>query len=875
MSKLICRIILFSITVVLPISLPTAHAQERVLKGRVVFEGSSLPVIGVVVSLQVEDDEKVLAYGMTDESGRFSLPIAEKEKNLVLTASSMMTETISIPLSIIEDEICIAVKEKKLTIREAKIQAPKVKMQGDTLSYNVSSYLKTDDRNIGEVLQRLPGIKVTSDGEIFYQNLQINKFYVEGLDLLQGKYGLATKNIDPNMVTTIQVLENHQPIRVLEGMEIPQQAAINIKLKRSALGAFFLTAQAGLGLSPLLFSNELLGMRFTNSQQNLLLYKNDNTGRDIASEMTSFYGTSSSPLLVIFSPEVLSSPSIDKQHFLFNNAHLVSLNDLRLLKKGFTLTSNVHFLIDQQQKNGYYQQTIYDPEDGSIIVTEDLSSKLLKRELAGTMTVEKNKEDCYLNNRTDANIAWNQQDCTIASDIPLSQKAELPSFIIENQFAYKTAKDRWSSHVLYSWQENALAVSPMMLRDLKVLGDFASQQVKYGRLETDTRYYRNVRMSQRLSLDINLRPFLKDKHFVSGFLSGEDRFPVMSDSLTNELVRTELGADIGGVIRYQKRSFTAQLKASGQYLYIVRDNHVSSKELKQHLFLLNPGGYIEYKKRNLIFRFDASYRQDVSDIRNDLSGYLMSSYRSFSRSDGTLSRYGRFSTDIGIHYRDINSSLFSSLITGYSLTHMNTLRSLSYDGILCQMTQTKYDNMSDNWWINLEFGKDIRSLSSTLKLDSRFSHSKSLTLYQGRIVDYIMSTLEIIPSWYTLIGTLASISYEADYHLGKSIIDEKENSFLHNLRQSLEVSVTPLKNANIKIACNHFYNSSLPSERSRWFMKMSLSYKYKKVEWMLDWSNIINTKEMVTYYYDDISSYCSRYTLRPMEVLIRVKFSII
>lgn len=875
MNKLISRIILFYVTFSFLSGAQTLRAQDLVLKGRVISEESSSPVPGVVVSLHAKDNEKVLAYGLTDGSGYFSLPIAGDWNDLVLTASSMMTETISLPVSISDDEICIKVKEKKLAIRESKVQASKVSMRGDTLSYNVASFLKADDRSIGEVLKRLPGIKVNSDGEIFYQNLQINKFYVEGLDLLQGRYGLATNNIDPNMVATIQILENHQPIRVLKDMEIPQQAAINIKLKRSAQGAFFLTAQAGLGLSPLLFSNELLGMRFTNSEQSLMLYKNDNTGRDIASEMTSFYGTATSPLLTFFSPEVLSAPSIDKKHFLFNNANLISFNDLKLLKKGFTLTGNANFLIDRQRKTGFWQQTVIDPKNRNIVVAEDLSSKMLKRELTGTIALEKNEDDRYINNRTDANIAWNRQDCTIASGSPISQKAELPSFIVENQFAYKTAKDRFSSHLLFSWQDNSLAVSPIMLQDLKALDDYAEEQVKYGRLELDFRYYRNIRLSRRLSLDLNLRPFIKDMHFTSGFLSGADRSEVKTDSLRNDLLRTELGADVEGDFRYQKRSFTAQLNASGQYLYLSRDNHVSAKKLNHNIFLLVPSAYVEYKKRNLIFRLDASYRQGVSDISNDFSGYNMSSYRSFSRSDGTFSRYGRFSIDAGIHYKDISSTLFSSLTAGYSRTHRNTLGSLNYDGILCQTSEMKYDNSSDYWWVNLESGKDIRALSSTVKLDSRFSHSKSLTLYQGRIVDYAMSSIEIAPSWYALLGGVASISYEADYSLSKSVVDEEKNRILHNLRQSLEVSIAPFKNANIKVAGNHYYNSSLPSERSHWFMEMGLGYKYKKTEWMLDWTNIFNTKELVSYYYDQMSSYCSRYGLRPMEILLRVKFNIL
>ena len=851
------------------------RAQTFTLKGCVLSEEALAPIAGLVISVQSSTEETIVAYGTTDEDGKFSLSIPEGKDNLRLTVSSMMTETVSVPIVAGNDEIRITVKEKRLILRESKVHAPKVDIQGDTINYNVSSYLKEDDRNIGEVLKRLPGVTVTAEGEIFYQNLQVNKFYVEGMDLLQGRYGLATNNIDPDMVSTIQVLENHQPIRVLKGMEIPQQAAINIKLQKSAIGAFFLTAQLGVGVSPLLYSNELLGMRFTQRRQDLLMYKNDNTGRDITSEMTSFYGTSSTPLLKLFSLEKLSSPSIGKQHYLYNDAHLFSLNDLSVLKKGFTLTSNLHFMMDRNRKNGSYRQTIYDSNNGDLLITEEVSSVLLNRELSSTITLEKNEKDCYLNNRTDVNIAWNQQDCNVVSDNSMSQTAELPSFSIENKFTYNTAKGRWTSHIQYSLQNNALKVTPVLLEDLRNIDDTAIQQVRYGQSGADLRYYRNIRLSKYSSLELNLRPFLKQKNFVSGFSLGEEDSPILVDSLRNNIARTELGADVSGGIRYKKRSLNAFFNVSAQYLFISKDNKILTQNDGRHLCLLAPGGYLEYKRRSVTYRINASYIQRVSDIRNDLTGYMMSSYRSFSRADGVLPRIGQFNTDVGLHYKSVQSSFFSSFMVGYVMAHKNTIQSLTYDGVLCQASEIDFRNKYDNCWMNVEMGTDIRPLASTLKINAKISRTKSMTLVHERAVDYVIDALQGSLAWYSLIGSYASISYEADYSFGGSLIDNRRTKMIHDLRQSAELSFSFLRNASVKVSCNHYYNSGIQTDSSRLFAKIGVGYKHKKTEWLLDWSNILNTKDMIMYYYDDISSFYSQYKLRPMELLLRVKISIL
>lgn len=63
----------------------------------------------------------------------------------------------------------------------------------------------------------MPGIEVTNSGQILYQGSSINKLNIEGLDLMGDQYNQATQNMPAEAVSTIQVMENNQPIRALEG----------------------------------------------------------------------------------------------------------------------------------------------------------------------------------------------------------------------------------------------------------------------------------------------------------------------------------------------------------------------------------------------------------------------------------------------------------------------------------------------------------------------------------------------------------------------------------------------------------------------------------------------------------------------------------
>ena len=54
-------------------------------------------------------------------------------------------------------------------LKEVTVKADRIREQGDTISYNVGSFAQSQDRTIGDVLKRMPGIDVSQSGKIQYQ----------------------------------------------------------------------------------------------------------------------------------------------------------------------------------------------------------------------------------------------------------------------------------------------------------------------------------------------------------------------------------------------------------------------------------------------------------------------------------------------------------------------------------------------------------------------------------------------------------------------------------------------------------------------------------------------------------------------------------
>ena len=102
---------------------------------------------------------------------------------------------------------------------------------------------------------------------------------------MKGHYGIAANNIDPNNISTVQVLENHQDIKALKGLRPEEQASINIKLKEGVKGVFNLIATLGGGYGDeVLWDNSAIATYFKRNSQFLATYKGNNTGEYLSQE---------------------------------------------------------------------------------------------------------------------------------------------------------------------------------------------------------------------------------------------------------------------------------------------------------------------------------------------------------------------------------------------------------------------------------------------------------------------------------------------------------------------------------------------------------------------------------------------------------------
>ena len=281
------------------------HGQV-VVKGRIMDEqGQGISSANVMI---VKNFTKpgILCYALTDDKGNYILKCNIVGDSLYILVKGFNIAPIERK---IENKSCILdvkAKEKAIEIKEVVVKSRRLWENKDTLNYLVSSFKSAHDANIGDVLKKLPGIRVAESGRIEYNGMPISKFYIEGMDLLKKRYGIATNNISPDDIATIQVLEHHQSVKALKKIEYSNQAAINLKLKESAKGIFSLVSLLGGGYSnSWLGEGEVFASYFSRKHQNLVTYKVNNSGKDIEKEIQDYNSSNTIEALTrIQDPEV-------------------------------------------------------------------------------------------------------------------------------------------------------------------------------------------------------------------------------------------------------------------------------------------------------------------------------------------------------------------------------------------------------------------------------------------------------------------------------------------------------------------------------------------------------------------------------------------
>lgn len=213
-----------------------SFGQKKNISGFLSFE--KLPIEGIFIQAVNADNNNIIAFDKTTKDGAFFLNFDSISKGIRLTIYQIGFKKIDSLVFINNDSLLISfnlVKDNNL-LPEINVKSKRdIVINGDTTSYNVSLF-KKNEKTLEELLKKLPGIEVNSNGIIKFKNKPIKTILIDGDNIVQNDYKILSKNLTPDMVDKIQAIENYSDNELLTGIVSGKETVLNLVVNKNFKG---------------------------------------------------------------------------------------------------------------------------------------------------------------------------------------------------------------------------------------------------------------------------------------------------------------------------------------------------------------------------------------------------------------------------------------------------------------------------------------------------------------------------------------------------------------------------------------------------------------------------------------------------------------
>ena len=281
---------------------PMAFAQQSGVNvtGSVVEQGSDTPIEQATVRLLNVKDSAMVRGVVSARNGSFTLKNVKKGSYL-LHITFIGYDPLYQPLQITGKKNPVNVGKLELSdgaieLGEAVVigKAPEGTVRNDTVEYNADSYKVTEGSVLEDLLKKMPGVEVDSEGKITVNGKEVKKVMVDGKEFFSDDPKVASKNLPAKMIDKLQVLDKKSDMAQMTGFDDgEEETVINLTVKPGMKQGWFGNAYGGYGSKDRYEGNAMVN-RFVNNDQITFMGGANNTNNmgfsDLASTMFSGMG---------------------------------------------------------------------------------------------------------------------------------------------------------------------------------------------------------------------------------------------------------------------------------------------------------------------------------------------------------------------------------------------------------------------------------------------------------------------------------------------------------------------------------------------------------------------------------------------------------
>jgi len=231
----------------------TLAFSQRSVQSTVFDASNGMPLEMATVRLLNAADSSLVQGAQTNTKGYFNLPGIRQGRYVLIVSSVGYVEHREQVVVERRDIILrnIQMKEDVKLLREVDVKgtAAQLVVKGDTLEYNATAFKVQENAVVEDLLKRLPGVEVTSDGKITVNGQEVKKIRVDGKKFFEGDAEMVTKNLPAEMIDKIQVLEQKSDMALLTGFEDGDtERIINLTTRSNRRKGVFGTVAGGAGV---------------------------------------------------------------------------------------------------------------------------------------------------------------------------------------------------------------------------------------------------------------------------------------------------------------------------------------------------------------------------------------------------------------------------------------------------------------------------------------------------------------------------------------------------------------------------------------------------------------------------------------------------
>ncbi|TKD61013.1 carboxypeptidase-like regulatory domain-containing protein [Flavobacterium sp. ASW18X] len=743
-------------------------------------------------------------------------------------------------------------KEKLQKLDEVVVEGKRpFRIKKDTLVFNVESYSDGTEKKVEDLLKKLPGIEINeANGFIKFRGKSIETVTIEGDNLFNYNYSIGTKNINIDLITEIEAIENYSENKLLKGIESSEKVSLNLKLKENKVD---ITGNSDIGVgdfpdngeTPLNVSLNLLGIN--KSYKSFAVGSFNNIGENASP--FDYYGNSINLEQMkdqkYYSHKAISEftfPQVTRTNLTnINNQFFGNFNAIFNISDKVKIKTNLYTLSDKIDGNQFLESTIFSKNNrftifdnyfiqkkplqhrGDLALTINTSaSSLIEYDVSLRDEVINTSNTIFSNQANDFESVLDSKSLLLKQNLQYTKK-------ITDSTAVQMTLLNATNNLAQDYE-----ISPSTMDNSEFDNDVQNNDSRKLVTSFKTEYLGRGKQNNKYNIAFG---FNLDKESFNSNLQNQDidqGLKVNNSSNNLRFHKNEIFTQGGYNWRLGKFIFSPNF--SLKYLYQKLNQEDVLMDSKNLLF--EPSVSLIYKLNTTsILNFRSGFNQNTQDNLNLFSNEVLINNRLVRKNIANISLQKSQNYSVSFSKNDLFNQLELSFGGSYIKQNGNYFNETEIDENTTKLTNFFLPENTENIDFYLNFSKLLSRIKTNFKITSSYSiynfkniiNNSNLTLNKS---SFFNNSLSLRTAFNSSINFENNTTFLFQQNKGQS-------TFANNsLNNHFKIKIKPSKQFIGTITYNYFIPNLSDNRNTYSFLSSKILFKPKNKAWQLDFSGV-------------------------------------